>query len=136
MTREHRMTHLLAELARGQASLDAARALLELSLHNDAVSRAYYAAYHHVAALLLTEGLEARSRAGIGALLGQHFVLTRRIDGQVAKGLSRLQQFRGEADYNRFFEFTLDSAAEEVAVAESVCKIVRVWLRDQGWAEG
>lgn len=41
MTREHRVAHVLAELARGQASLRAANALLELGLHSDAVSRAY-----------------------------------------------------------------------------------------------
>jgi uncharacterized protein (UPF0332 family) len=133
MTRENRLVHVLAELARGRASLQAAQELIKLTLFNDAVSRAYYAAYHHVTALVLSEGLEGRSHSGTAALLGQHFIVNNRLDPSVAKALSRLQQFRGEADYNRFFVFTEASAKEELAIAEKLCADLLEWLNAEGW---
>lgn len=134
MTSENRLVHLRAEVARGQDSLRAARELLRLQLFNDAVARAYYAAFHFASAVLLTEGLEPRSHAGVGAMLGQYFVVNGRIEPALAKALSRLERFRGEADYNRFFVFTEQSAAEEVDVAQMFCESVARWLEQQGWA--
>lgn len=47
--------------------------------------------------------------------------------------VSRLEQFRGEADYNRFFTFTEDGAREEVDVAISFCDRPRRFLDEHGW---
>ena len=54
-------------------ALQAASALLQLGLHNDAVSRAYYAAFHYARALLLLEGLEPKTHRGVVALLLEHY---------------------------------------------------------------
>lgn len=124
MTSENRRVHIEAELARGREALRAAEALLAAGLLNDAVSRAYYAALHHALALLLTEGVEPRTHAGTSQMLGLHFVMTGKLSPERAKDLSRLEQFRGEADYNRFFVFTEPSAADEVQVARRFCASV------------
>ena len=124
MTSENRRVHIEAELARGREALRAAEALLAAGLLNDAVSRAYYAALHHALALLLTEGVEPRTHAGTSQMLGRHFVMTGKLSPERAKDLSRLEQFRGEADYNRFFVFTEPSAADEVQVARRFCASV------------
>jgi uncharacterized protein (UPF0332 family) len=121
VTSENRRVHIEAELARGRDALRAAEALLAAGLLNDAVSRAYYAALHHALALLLTEGVEPRTHAGTSQMLGLHFVMTGKLSPERAKDLSRLEQFRGEADYNRFFVFAPASAAEEVDVARRFC---------------
>ena len=57
MTRSNRGANARAEAARGDDALRAAEALLGLDLPNDAVSRAYYAAFHYGRALLLSEGV-------------------------------------------------------------------------------
>lgn len=116
--------HIEAELARGREALRAAEALLAAGLLNDAVSRAYYAALHHALALLLTEGVEPRTHAGTSQMLGLHFVMTGKLSPERAKEFSRLEQFRSEADYNRFFVFTEPSAAEEVEAARRFCASV------------
>jgi uncharacterized protein len=133
MTIENRRQHVAAELQRGRDSLRAARELWRLGLTSDAVSRAYYAALHFALAALLTEGVEPRSHAGVGAMLGLHFIVPGRLPPERAKELSRLEQFRSEADYNRFFIFTPDSALEEVVVAERFCAELGAWLDAQGW---
>lgn len=133
MTGENRRIHVAAELVRGEQALRAARELMRLGLLNDAVSRAYYAAQHHAVALLLTEGVEPKTHVGLGRMLGMHFVVPGRIAPERAKELARLEQFRAEADYNRFFVLTEAGADEEVQVAERFCAELREWLDDNGW---
>lgn len=136
MTDENRRAHVAAETARGEESLRAARELLKLGLLNDAVSRAYYAALHYTLALLLTEGLDPQTHRGAISLLGQHFIVPGRLPPERGKELARLEQFRAEADYNRFFVFTAEGASEELAVAERYSAAIRQLLHAGGWAEG
>ncbi len=133
MTDENARTNVAAEVARGQEALRAAEALLALALFHDALSRAYYAASHYARALLLTEGIDPKSRTGVGRMLGMHFVVPGRIAAERAKDLARLEQFRNEADYNRFFVLTHEGAAEELAVAVRFCDELRRWLTTHGW---
>lgn len=128
MTPENRQVHVEAEVRHGENALRAARELLRLALYNDAVSRVYYAALHFARALLLTEGVEPKSHAGVSTMLGLHFIVPGRLVPERAKDLSRLEQFRTEADYNRFFVFTLESAEEEVAAAERFAAAARSLL--------
>lgn len=131
MTLENRKVHVAAELQRGKAALRAARELLRLGLYHDAVSRAYYADF--ALAALLTEGVEPRTHSAVGAMFGLHFIVSGRLPPERAKELSRLEQFRTEADYNRFFVFTEDSAREELQVAERFCGELDAWLSAGGW---
>jgi uncharacterized protein (UPF0332 family) len=135
VTVENRRVHVAAEVSRGEEALRAARALLKLGLLNDAVSRAYYAALHFALAALLTEGVEPKTHGGAGAMLALHFIRTGRVPVERGKELSRLEQYRSEADYNRFFVFDMDGAAAEVEVAERFCGAFRELLRGGGWLE-
>jgi len=132
---ENAKVHVRAELARGAESLRAAHQLLAVGLLNDAVSPAYYAALHVARALLLTEGVDPQTHSGVGSMLGMHFVVTGRLAPEHAKELARLEQFREEADYNRFFVFTPEGAAEEVAVADHFCSAGRALLAPGEWIE-
>lgn len=133
MTRENRRAHVGAELALSGQALRAAHELLKLGLLNDAVSRAYYAALHLARAMLLTEGVDPQTHGGVSTMLGMHFVVPGRLAPEHAKELARLEQFRSEADYNRFFVFTHEGAAEEVAVADRFCAACRALLEKDGW---
>lgn len=133
MTVENRRVHVAAEVARAEEALRAARELLKLGLLNDAVSRAYYAALHFALAALLTEGVEPKSHGGVGAMLALHFIRTGRLPAERGKELSRLEQFRTEADYNRFFVFDAEGASTEVEVAERFCGAIRDLLSSGGW---
>ncbi|GAC1361544.1 MAG: hypothetical protein NVS3B10_01710 [Polyangiales bacterium] len=83
---------------------------------------------HLARALLLTEGVDPRTHGGVGSMLGMHFVVTGRLAPERAKELARLEQFRAEADYNRFFVFTREGAEEEVAAADRFCAAARALL--------
>lgn len=135
MTDDERRAHVDAERARGEQALRAAHELLRLGLLHDAVSRAYYAALHFTQAALLAEGVEPRTHRGVAQMFGLHLVVPGRVPAEHAKALARLEQFRNEADYNRFFVFTDAGAAEEVDVAERFCAALRAHLHAAGYAD-
>ena len=125
MTAENKHAHVTAELARCDESLRAARVLIDTALLHDAESRLYYAAYHAAVALLLTQGIEAQSHAGVANLLGLHFVKTGRLDAGDARLFARLQKYRIEADYSTEFVLTAPALEEDLAACQAFVLRVR-----------
>ena len=60
MTEDNKRANIAAEVKRGEESLESAQILLSAGKHSDAVSRAYYGAFHFARALLLTLAQEPR----------------------------------------------------------------------------
>ena len=135
MTDDNRRANLLVEVEKSGNSQRAAEACLSLGLADDAVSRAYYAAYHMVQALLLTEGLQAKSHAGLHDLFYLHFVRSGRLPTHLAKLFAGLQKFREQADYTRAFHFSVEDAGEECAHSRAICEALRALLVDGGWVD-
>ncbi len=65
---------LRGSLEKSQEKLRVAEHLLQSGEYEDAVSRAYYSAFHAAQAALLTEGLTARTHQGLVNLFGPHLV--------------------------------------------------------------
>lgn len=133
MTDENKIANIRAELARSDTSLRAAKLLLDGELAEDAVSRLYYAVFHAVVALLLTEGVEPRSHAALVGLLGQHFVRTARLPAEDARLVARMQKYRQEADYGRSFVVTSAAAAQDLAECEGLIARIRAVLAEAGY---
>jgi uncharacterized protein (UPF0332 family) len=133
MNLDSRRANIAAELEKASNSLRAARALYELGLFDECVGRAYYAVFHLVCALLLTDGLEARSHRGVDHLLNLHFVRAGRLAPDCAIAFARLAQYRLQADYARAFRFTREAARAELDLAESTSATLRQHLRDDNW---
>jgi uncharacterized protein (UPF0332 family) len=128
VTNENKRANSAAELARGDESLRAARVLAEAELLPDAESRVYCAAYHAAVALLLAQGLEARSQSGVGQLLGLHFVKTGLLDAGDARLFARLQKYRIEADYSTGFVVTKEALAEDLTACADFIERVRALI--------
>lgn len=123
MNAPNRKENAAREAALGDDALRAAEAVLALRPNNDAVSRAYYAAFHHARALLLLEGLEPKSHRGLFALLERHFA--GRLSSEALSRFARLQTFRGLADYDardRLSSEELDPAGDETPAVEDLRK--------------
>lgn len=133
MTNDNRRRNIAAELLRSRECLLAARALVDQRLGNDAVSRAYYAAYHVARALLLTLGLEARTHAGLARLLKLHFEA--RVGEEQVSAFARLQTFRHAADYDAETRFEAEEASGEVEKAEEFATRGTALLAGEGWLE-
>jgi uncharacterized protein len=128
VTSENRVANAQAEAGVGDDALRAAQALMGLGLANDAVSRAYYAAFHYARALLLTKGLEPKTHRGVLALLAKHFDSPGGLSSASISSIARLETFRGLADYAAE-RLSLERAHEEVAAAAAFVTEASMLLR-------
>lgn len=132
MTAEATRRHVEAEVRRGEEALRAAEALIDLELHNDAMTRIYYAAFHHAVAALLAEGIEPRSHRGLVSLVSQHLVSTGLLEARSSRDLRHLQTFREAADYDSFASFDRESAEAELVKCRGLISAFRAHLAGRG----
>lgn len=69
-----------------------------------ASNRLYYALFHALSALLISDGYNVKSHRGTLALFGEHYVRTGIFERKDGSLLSDLVIMRDNADYNCFFE--------------------------------
>jgi uncharacterized protein (UPF0332 family) len=115
-------------MRRGNEALAAALHLVAGSFYSDAISRAYYAAFHWACALLLTKGLEARSHRGTIQLLTLHFVKDGALAAEAAAQLGHLETFRELGDYTSAAKFTKADAEDAILRAEQFIAACRPLL--------
>jgi uncharacterized protein (UPF0332 family) len=130
VTGANRGANARAEAALGDDALQAAQALLQLGFHNDAVSRAYFAAFHYARALLLLEGLEPKTHRGVVSLLMDRYERSGRLEPGAVSTLARLQTFRGLADYDASERIAKQRAEAEVAAARAFVEKARPFLSE------
>ena len=128
MTQANENTNAHAEITRGNEALRAAEELLRLGLLNDAISCAYYAAYHWARALLFTQGIESKTHRGVIQLIGLHFVRTKRLPDEATTLLGQLATQRNASDYTATIQFTAEEAAEIVRQANAFIALCRPLL--------
>lgn len=86
-------------LEHARRTLQSARLLLENGDAASAASRAYYAAFYVVRAVLAREGSEPKTHAGALREFGRLFVRTERLPPESADVFGRAMQYREMADY-------------------------------------
>jgi hypothetical protein len=123
-----------AAFARAREKLAVARHVLAAGYPADAVSPAYYAAYHAAEAALLVEGDETRTYEGLKSLFGLRFVKTGRLPEELASILRELKDERENGDYSVFPAITAEEGEQAVAAAERFVDALEAFLREQGFA--
>jgi len=91
---------LRAMLKKAQQKLAAARKDMEFRFFGEASSRAYYAAFHAVSAVLAHHGLAFSSHAQTLAAFNREFVKTAVFPSDTFRKLQRLFEDRQLADYD------------------------------------
>jgi uncharacterized protein (UPF0332 family) len=133
MTQDNRRVAIQQDLEQCATALKAARALRDMGLYNDALSRLYYALYHATTALLLTEGVEPRRHRAIAGLLSAHFSRAGVLTAEEVAVVSRTQSYRDLADYERSWQATPAIAEEAFAAVEPLIERIREILDRDGW---
>jgi uncharacterized protein (UPF0332 family) len=106
-----------AYLEKAERKLAVAKKLAATGDHEDAVSRAYYAAFHAAQALLLAEGQRAETHRGLLTLFALLLVKPGKIDARFGKFLANLKDDR-EASDDETFSF-VDQAQAQNAIEEA-----------------
>ncbi len=128
MTNQGREEDVQAELRRAEQTLRAADALVDLGLANDAVNRAYYAAYHAACAMLVRFGFQARTHRGVHSLVTKHLVEPGHLAPENLKRLARLEERRSVADYRASEDIGADQAKALVEDARTFIDAARTMV--------
>jgi uncharacterized protein (UPF0332 family) len=129
MTAENARDNARQEMRHGDQALLAARHLLEGGFYNDAISRAYYAAYHWARALLLSRGLDPKTHRGVIQLISLHYVKEGGLSDEQGALLAHLETYRELCDYTSSADFSEAQAREELARAERFIAACRPLVR-------
>ena len=118
-----------AHLEKAAAKLAVARRLRAAGDHDDAVSRAYYAAFHAVRALLVSAGQTATTHHGAVTLFNLLFVKTGRIGREVGRYFANLKDDRESVDYDLFADADDAQSAAAVEEAEKLLVATQTYLK-------
>lgn len=121
MNAANKLSNAKIEWEKAQEVLREAKVLLDGKFPSGAISRAYYAAFHAAAALLISKGIEVKSHQGLGKMFSLHFVKPGILDSKFSRILSLAQKYREEADYNSEYVFTMDDAKSTLDDVRELC---------------
>ncbi|GAH67309.1 unnamed protein product, partial [marine sediment metagenome] len=99
----------------------------------DALSRLYYALFHTMTALLLTEGVEPRRHRALPGMLGSKLSSSGLLTPADIAAVSRAATYRDLADYERTWEATSDVTDAAFAEIEPIMDRTRAYLAAKGW---
>ena len=116
-------------LERAYKTMEEAALLEGQGYYNAAVNRLYYACYYATEALLLKNKIEAKSHAGVKAMLGLHFVTKGLIPVNIGKILSTLYEKRQSGDYDDFIycdkEMTDDLTVQARTYIDNLSQLIK-----------
>lgn len=120
---------LRGSLEKSRQKVRVAEHLLQSGEYEDAVSRAYYSAFHAAHAVLLTEGLTADTHQGLVNLFGLHFVKPGKFPRQFGKFLANLKDDRESSDYEIYSGVDQETAKRAVEEAKAFLSAIEAYLK-------
>ena len=99
-------------LSKGEETFADAVLCIENGRWNSAANRLYYAVFHVLNALLVSDEKPACSHKGMRLAFGKNYVLTGLASEEEAHLLSRMETMRNKADYDCMFSAKADVVSE------------------------
>lgn len=104
--------------------------LFSKRMHNDSISRSYYAVFYAARAALLSRGFDPKRHRGVISLFHQHFIKSGIMPVEIGKILSWAQKEREEAEYDEFYDTPKKDAANQLKQVEYFLKTIKEYLSD------
>lgn len=119
---------LRAMIQKAVRSIAAAKRDIKEGDYDFASSRAYYAAFYVIEAMLLTKGLSFSKHGSVIGAFNQHFVKTGAFPKEFSKLIARLFRERQTGDYGFDLSIGEKDAREDVQIAERIVEAITKYL--------
>jgi uncharacterized protein (UPF0332 family) len=119
-----------ALLKKAEDSIKGARILFDDELYGFAASRAYYAMFYLVSAILLTKDMSFSKHQAVVASFGQHFVKTKIFEQKFHQYLVEAFEQRQIGDYEPLEEITEETAQKSIDHALEFLNAVKDYLSE------
>ena len=103
---EERSTLVNLYLSKSDETLNDARLTRDQGRWNASANRLYYALFHAITALFVSDGIPVHSHNGMKIKFGKEYVLTGLATDEEGKLLSKMETMRERADYDATFTAT------------------------------
>ncbi|MDQ1316477.1 MAG: hypothetical protein QG588_124 [Candidatus Poribacteria bacterium] len=123
-------------IRKAQRSLAAAKRQIEEGDYDFASSRAYYAAFYAMEAVLLTQKLVFSKHSGVISAFNQHFIKAAIFPKEFSKLIAHLFRERQIGDYE--FDLTAigeDEAREDFEISQRIVEYITTYLIKEGLME-
>lgn len=129
MNRENDINELIRyRINRANETIGEVENLIKLGYFNTSINRIYYACYYAVIALIIKNGLSAKSHDGVRQMFGLHFVKTGLISKEQAKYYTDLFDRRQTGDYDDFVLYQKETVEELYKPAKDFIKKIEELL--------
>ncbi len=117
------------QLQRAGELLTEAAVLIALEAYNSSVNRAYYAAFHAMKAVEALDNYDSKRHAGVIQFFRQNYIKTGLFDKSLSGMIDRLQNARGDSDYNITVRFSSEDANAYLKEATIIVKAIEEYLQ-------
>lgn len=121
-----------AMFAKAESKLKTARIDFNGGQYDDVVSRAYYAVYHAISALLFSKGLVFSSHSQTIGAFNKEFIKTGVFSKEVTRVIQNLFDDRQIGDYDFDISFDKQTAEEGINNAEKLLEQIKTHLESIG----
>ncbi|MEK7279566.1 MAG: HEPN domain-containing protein [Nitrospirota bacterium] len=115
-------------LIKAHKKLTAAKIDLDNKQYDDSVSRAYYAVYHAISAVLLSRGLHFSSHGQTIGAFNREFIKTKNFPSSFAGTIRKLFKERQTGDYDFESYIDADVAREDLNYGEKIVNACEKYL--------
>lgn len=120
---------LHAMIAKGRRALQAANDHLTRGDHDFASSKAYYAVFHLMQAVLLTRGFTYSKHAGVISGFSEHFIKPGIFPEDFGEAVQRLRKDRELGDYGYQLSVGAEDATRDVQAAVNIVERLAAYLQ-------
>lgn len=127
---EEKRVIIKAMIKKSEEKLESADVLYKNAIYDDCASRAYYAVYHALAAILYSKNLEFSSHSQTIGAFNKEFVHTGILPKYFTKKIKSLYDYRESGDYDINSNITRDIASDSIETAVEVLNAIKSYLKE------
>ncbi len=131
LSNEERNILVALELKKARETYGEIEVLVGANRLNGAANRMYYAVFHAVCALLISDGIQVNTHRGSHALFSQHYIKTGILPREYGHLYNQLQTMREESDYNCAYDVEMDELQQRLEPAKRLIEDIEK-LVDKG----
>ena len=129
MDDKQRNTIITHQCDKALSFIEQAKEMLLLKHYDLAANRFYYACFHVLQALFISDNVSAHTHSGLISRFGQYYIKTGVLPLEYGRFVARLFQLRQRADYNFTYEISEHDVADLYEPTKSLIDAVIFLIR-------
>ena len=115
-------------IEQAKEDLEASKLLYKDKYYKSANSRAYYAVFHAIRAVLALEPIDFKRHKSVIAYFNENYIKTEKFPKSIGRKISKCSKLREDSDYDDEFTVKPEATHEQIQTAEELIKLVEKYI--------